>query len=684
MNSNVLNQDVDMHAPPIVFKNQDNNDIPITSGTYLHAPDAFLPAQLKPANHNLLYSEPHSPFKVDIQSVNIGISHEDTSDANVSIEETDDSSAQSAASPFDDPIIDQHTDDDFENEQGEVIQESNAVPQLVSSDQSLIDQVHLNRIPDYTKPTTKSVAKHHNTQTETNNLWHKYPSTTEYSHSPTSERTTPFATIPITTTTATTAITTTSTTKHQHQQQYAPIQSNRIPLHSADHVKLNMPHVAPSLVNDMYATPVNGQNRTQPILKPIGFNVSSSAVRNPNKQSYYGYQSPDARPPKLHTSIAHAGSIFSPPNPPVPSQHSPAHYGEKYAPRPHQSRRPVSLGQKPFSRFPVHYSNPIHPNANLTGPHIADQSVKPNWMSGKPFDSAAHRPNVFYTTTVAPDQAHPTIETQHKQQQPQPLQPNQQHHHQHHYGHHSLSTQKPFTKYTLAGGAKVPAFTANTTKAPQTLTKLSTKSPYDLSRGKPFVFVKPSTSSSVLNIGEEKRPITHSKPRPVMANGTKLVDAHDPHDGTEIFDFKESINPHNFASVTEKTVTTEHPVASVTSAEHAAPFGHNYKNRIPVSIPVSMVPEVAYPKTPATDMLPPPTYTPKYQNSYLHAKPSPTSTYQNVRVEEVMGMNPPPIPRLPIKIHKQPEIQGNYGKISLHHVHPVSIFVLLSIIVDTG
>lgn len=646
VDSNVLSQDVDMHVPPIVFKNQDNNDIPITSGTYVHIPDVFLPGQLRPTIHNFLHTEPHSPFKVDIQSVNFGMSNEDISEMNGSAEETDGHSAQSHGAAVDETDIDQHKDDDFANEQGEVIQESNAVPQLISSDQSLIDQAHLNRIPDDTKPTakptTKSIDKIQKTpftQTESNDLWQHHPSTTEYSQMSSSKRTTPF-------TTPATA------TKLQN-----PIQSNRIPSYTMDHAKLNLPHVAPSMVNDMYATPVAGVNRTQ----PIGFNISSTAIRNSNKQSLFGHLEP--RPPKLHPNIAHHGSIFSPPNPPTPSQYPTAIYGDKYAGRPHQPRRPISLNQKPFSRFPVHYSNPTLPTSNLTGPHMVDQSVKPNWLSGKPFDANAHRPNVFFTTTkypaatVAVEQALPTSGTPIKQYQ---------HHHHYHHGHQSMSTQKPFTKYTPADaefGAKVPPPSANATKVVPSRAK-ATQRPYDLSRGKPFVFAKPSPSTSVLNIGEEKRPVVHTNP--MITNMTNIPDANASNDGAEIFDFKESINPHNFASVTEHSATTESAVNGITSAENAAPFGH--KNRIPAS----MVPETVYPKTPATDMQPPPTYTPKYQNSYLHSKPSPATTYQNVRVEEVMGMNPPPIPRLPIKLHKQPEIQGNYGKIALHHVHQVS------------
>lgn len=630
VDSHVLSQDVDMHAPPILFKNQDTNDIPITSGTYVHTQNSFAQNHFIPPIRNSVHVRPIAPFTVDIQSVNLGISHEDTNDSNISIEENDEN-IRSQAPSIHEPIVDQHKEDDFENEQGEVIQESNAVPQLISSDQSMFDQNSFNRIPDYTKSTTKITDKNPKisyTQTEANNLWDKYPATTEsYAVSSTSEKTTPNQT----------PFTTYSTLNRDNFSL-----NNRAPTYLIDH--LNLPHIQPSMVNDMYASIAglgNRNNQSIPKPKPNAINESNIPIWNQNvkNQQYFGVYQPaiDQRPPKF-TNIAHHGSLLS----------VPAMFNDNYASRPHQSRRPISPNQKPFSRFPIHFINPTIPTTNYSV-HNIDHSLKPNWHAGKPFDANIFRPNVFFTTTK-----YPASTTEDQTPQTSDIV-------------NSLSTQKPFTKNVVDSDsdAKVQYYTENTTNVSRPAA--STQSTYDLSRGKPFVFNKQIQqsnvqSTSILNIGEEKRPIiptVHTKP---ILNETK-TNSDVAHESTDIFDYKESNNPHNYASITENTLTTEY-ASEITNSDYMM-FGQ--KNKVPD----------IYPKTPATEMQPPPTYTPKYKN-YVRSNPS-VVTYPNlnVRVEEVMGLNPPPIPRLPVKIHKQPEIQSNYGKISHHHMHQV--FLLLFI-----
>lgn len=638
VDSHVLSQDVDMHAPPIIFRNQDTNDIPITSGTYgLH--ENHLAHIFNISNHgqqsqyhqqlpvgNLIRDNNRSPFVVDIQSINLGMSGEGGDSTNSGETNDENASLHSHATSFNDQIIDQHKDDDYENEQGEVIQESNAVPQLVSSDQSFSD--NQNQIPDYTKPTTKTVYKDSKspfTQTEANSLvWDKHQSTSEL--------------YPVT-----------FTTEHPIDS-YTPGQvqttsANRQPF-GTHQLKLQIPSVAPGLVNDMYAPTTMNRTQTPKPISPT--RLPASVTRNPNnKHVFIGHHPIDARPSKYgNVGTPHHLTLQNLPVPPhfAGPLFTDPHHSRPPPPPPHHSRRPISINQKPFSRYPVHYNKPIPTNYSL---HHGEP-IKPNWHSSKPFDSGHYGSNVPLTTTRQPTSTSPHDQT------PQTSEIN------------TISTYRPFAKPSLKPD---PESTITHYKDPSTnITQAASDSDsdlYDFSRGKPFVFSpqrptsSESNSASNLNIGEEKRPMLSMKHNKTGELKPSVEIVH-----TDIFDYKESNNPHNLASITEPNpIETTDNLPGITNAAFV-PYGEKIK--VPNAI-VSA--EQTYPKTPATEMQPPPTYTTKFKpyiQKHVQAI-SPSPHHQNVLIEEVMGLHPPPIPKLSIKQKLPSEIHGNYGKVSIAH-----------------
>lgn len=191
VHSHVQNQDVDMQVPPIIFEQSNGessrvNEVPVIHGDFERErpqPPSFLeqthfqqsnPEQSNAQQLNAQQTPPYrpqSPFHVDIESINVGMSHTADQSSSASVEATDNEPIDHAQAPAaDDPVDDHHKDDDYENEQGEVIQESNAVPQLVSSGQVLSDS--LNRIPSFAKPNKsedgkETAGEEHNTQPPT-------------------------------------------------------------------------------------------------------------------------------------------------------------------------------------------------------------------------------------------------------------------------------------------------------------------------------------------------------------------------------------------------------------------------------------------------------------------------------------------------------------------------------------
>lgn len=608
VDSHVLSQDVDMHAPPIIFRNQDTNDIPITSGTYTSNDDNRSQYETNPYQHgppvrNSIRDNNQSPFVVDIQGINLGMSSGEVSD--------DNSPLYSQAPAINDQFhIDQHKEDDYENEHGEVIQESNSVPQLVSSDQTFSDT--LNQIRDYAKPTTKSAYKDQRvpfTQTEANSLWDKIPTTSEL--------------YPVT-------FTTDRPVASQPPFQFQTPIANRLPL-GAHKIKLQIPSVFPALVNDMYAMPYN---RTQ-TTKPIGPQHSANHInRNPNnKPVFFGHQPIDPRPSKFGTP--HHLTIQ---NLPVPPHFAGPHFTEVHRlPPHHHSRRPI---QKPFVRYPVHFNKQIPTNYSVH--HV--ESLKPNWQSSKPFDAINHFGlNTPFTTT-----RHTTSSVK-----DQTLQTSEINAH--------MSTQRPFIKLHNNGETdlKITHYTDPSTNITQAAQDLDI---YDLSRGKPFVYTpqRPSSQKPTanLNIGEEKRP----------ASGFKLPNANETIQKLETtqiqtpFDEEENGNEENLPSFTENPnqILTTTNLPGITN-DVFIPFGEKIKEAIVSS-------EQVYPKTPATEMQPPPTHATKYKTYVQKHVPaiSPSPQHPNVLIEEVMGLHPPPAPILPVK-KPHSEIHGNYGKVSVAH-----------------
>lgn len=679
-----------MHPPPIIFKNQDTNDIPITSGTYTNA--GGIENQEAPQHHhyNHAYASPsvgslirdnnRSPFVVDIQSINFGMSNED-GESNGSAEIGDENAAQlvhaHAPSIHDHAVVDQHKDDDYENEQGEVIQESNAVPQLVSSDQSISD--NLNQIPDFAKPTTKQAYKDPKipfTQTEANSLWERYPSTSELysvSFTPTDRA-------------STLAPTTIDTLMGQHNAfQYGTSTANRHPFGVPNQVHLQIPSIAPSLVNDMYAL-TTAQNRSQTV-KPLQPTRSPNFVtRNPShKQIYYGGlhhqqqqhqqhqyhhgpQSIEPRPPKFtnigtphHLTLQNlpvpphfVGPLFAADNSAVSGgSHRPPHS------HPYHSRRPIAINQKPFSRYPVHYNKPIPTNYSVQ--HVNVEPIKPNWHSSKPFDASHFGPlNVpqqqqLTSTTTAATTRQPQLLA--STQNDQSLQTSEIHH-------NSISTHRPFAKTSSnkpdTEMAMITHYTDPSTNITQAASGAAndTSDLFDLTRGKPFVMHAPSRgvrpTQSHLNIGEENRPANVNK----TMDGELLQ--------ADIFDYHEQNSNKAAASVTEPNLieTTDTGLSGITNPAFI-PFGEKVK----VNPIQTAVEREVYPKTPATEMQPPPTHATQFK-PYIQkhvpaiSPPTSSSSPSNVLIE---GLHPPPIPKLSVKQKMPSEIHGNYGKVSMAH-----------------
>lgn len=684
VDSHVLSQDVDMHPPPIIFRNQDTNDIPITSGTYTADNNQELSHQQQqheqhehhynhapPSTGNLIRENNRSPFVVDIQSINFGMSNEDSVSGEVGDESA---AAQLVHTPsiHDHAIIDQHKDDDYENEQGEVIQESNAVPQLASSDQSISDN-NLNQIPDFAKLTTKQVHKDSKapfTQTEANSLWERYPSTSElYSVSfSTTERLTTIDSIPA--------------VQHENGYHHGTSTANRHPFGVPNQVHVQIPSIAPSLVNDMYIALTTAQNRSQ-TPKPLQPTRPNFVTRSPsNKQIFYGHhhqphqyhnapQPIESRPKFANIGTPHHHTLQNLPVPPhfvgplfaadsgtSGGGHRPSHA------HPHP-RRPISVNQKPFGRYPVYYNKPI--STNYSAQHTNVEPIKPNWHSSKPFDThfglnVPQQQHLMTSTTVTtmPTTTTPIRQTQ-STQHDQSLQTSEIHH-------NNISTQRPFTYKTNSNKpdtemAMITHYTdpsTNITQAAASSGNHNTSSDlFDLTRGKPFVFHGPSN----LNIGEETRPANVNRTMDSKLNGDLLQ--------ADIFDYHEN----KVTAITEANIvmeTTDNGLPGITNAAFV-PFGDKIKVTNPhIS---STIDREVYPKTPATEMQPPPTHATKFKPyiqkhvpaiSSVQASTSPHH-YENILTEEVLGLQPPPpIPKLSVKQKIPSELQG-YGKVAIAH-----------------
>jgi len=602
VDSHVLSQDVDMHVPPIIFKNQDSNDIPITSGTYSEhgiasgtysEPITNQHQQVNhhpQANHHLQVSQhfvpPHllvkpgpiSPFSVNIQSINLGMSADDndSNDSNVAAEVSDDGPDNHSQAPkVHDDVIDQHTDDDFANEHGEVIQESNSVPQLVSSDQS--DSV--NGIPEFTKSTTQTDHRFKYTQTESNNLWNEYSSTTEsaqVSHRPTLSQ---HLSVP-----------------PKGDVKRPVVNSYRLPY--GDFVNIHVPQVPPSLVNEMYSA---NHSEKGPTPNPNAVN------RIPNNKHFYNHPTVDERPLKI-------ANIGPPHHNLIPLSNAAAGFPirvpvfkESFAHRPpHQ--RPISINQKPFSRHPpIYHNKPISPVINFTQQH-PNEPIKPQWHSSKPFDSGHFRPSRFPLTEPIDQTPRPSDAISH------------------------FSTHKPFIRL---GGQQSETEIKIDNLANRTADQ---HPPIDLTRGKPFVNVPQRAQTlSNLNIGEEKRPMNESSVRDSLHDGSE---SHAHHENAEI--------PY-YVSVTETNSDTTNNLPSTANTVFV-PFGNKLNDQSSENI---------YPKTPATEMQPPPTFETKYK-PYIH-KQIPSKTTPN---SEVVGLSPPPLPTPTVK---RPDLTNNFGKVIPTH-----------------
>lgn len=617
--SHVLSQDIDMHVPPIIFRNQDSpasiaatssaeyypNDIQIIHGDFgqlPNRPDAPSPSPATDASSetNQFYSHQihrpihgnfvraQSPFNVDIESINFGMSN-DASSAGLSTPSST-SSASIEQNEDDDrnPIEDHHKDDDYENEQGEVIQESNAVPQLIASEQatSLSIDANLNRIPSYAKPTTKTTEKGHRapfTQTEANSLWENGDAGDAISNQRITEH---YSTSTTTTTTTTTTDTTTTTPFVMPSSQQPQQNRNRPP------VVVRLPQVPPGMINEMY-TALRYRNQTTPPAMNAP-NANHGHIRKP----FYS-QLPNERPPKQNL-----------------------------------------------------YANTLVPLQHLRPP--------PQFASALAFDR--RRPP---QVNLANNNKHTTKQ--------QPIDAGKVHLSTANY----VSTHRPI--FTGAGSQFSISTTAATTTVttPRPPSQPTAPNLFDPTRGKPFRAM-PSQSSAALNLntGEIRLP---EQPVTVATTTTTTSDTPTVHP----FNAQANDSVRNDANeiATNNDFDAYHSHLNVPLSRSPSPTS-NYPNELAVEMrppPPVAVPSKYKPFVPKLHVVPPPHFAsappfdrrrrPQQSAAGIVSTSPPTST-NNQNVEEVLGMQPPP-PPTQMKRKQKPKIEMH--KVIPEHVNELNI-----------
>lgn len=582
VDSHVLSQDIDMHAPPIIFRNPDTyssisatssaehypNDIQIIHGGFGQVPNRpsdpsppsasfYEPNQVhahqnRPMQANLVRAQ--SPFNVDIESINLGMSSNDASaglstpslTSSASIENDDDDRSpieHSQAPSANEQVFDHHKDDDYENDQGEVIQESNAVPQLIASGQatSLAVEANVNRIPSYAESATKPSGKVHRapfTQTEANSLAEDVTDhviTEQYSAR------------------ATTTTTEIPTTVLPVLPSLQPPQANQPPPF------VHIPQIPPGMINEMY-TASRYRNQTTSPVQTLSAAVNHGHIRKP-----FFSQLSNERPLKQNL---YANTL-------VPLQHlrPPPQFAS--APAFDRRRPPVVL---------AHNSRPFDPN----------YTRKVTAMVGATSPSTSTKQNQLV------DASHVRLSTA-----------------------NYISTHRPLFPKT---GSHFRVSTQSTTGAATVTTTPKPTSPpganlFDPTRGKPFKSLPPppqSSSALNLNTGE----VTFA----TTTTSTTDAATHHPSSAQE-GDFIRNTNklpPTNTGF--DKYHISHSPSHLIVPPLRQSPSAN------------------MYPKEPAVEMRPPPPAATPSTSATPPSKPY-TSHKPFVHIEAIDGMEPPPLPQ---------------------------------------
>lgn len=600
------------------------------------------------------------PFNVDIEGINEAMSKEmekenANSSANHQIDTNVDPIEHSQAPSINDQILDEHKEDDYENEQGEVIQESNSVPQLISNSQ-VIPDVKLNKIPSYTKASETTANRHKPlfTQTETNNIWVKDANIVE----------------------TTTAYATTEASININAQQAVSSTKESTSSQNQNRPSQN-PYlqIPPAVINDLSSP---SRYRNQLSLPTIHSNRAPSAVRI-NNLSHYGHQQKER--PSIFESNLKQGNL-------MPVQHLQPPMRDHYARPSGSGIGPFTLNRSPLLPDQNKYkiSVPTHPVST----NVAFEDININiWQTEKPFDSnrtqfldqdshsigtTTNQPkfsSTFISTTLtsAPSTSIATTTSI----------PNATVRFSTPYIPIMAPTQNPTTR-----GTSLFSSSSSHTMPTTTPQYRPTVSLYDPSRGKPFGMApthsiytvqKPqqalpqqhtkqpyhtSIANLTLNTGEVSPDSKKSQP-----NNTTSIrpDINGGVDNSEIFDSKESVNVHNLGSIEDiSTITTAKPPVSDNFLDIYGKKANKNQVKTHYNVLPPQQQDQVYPRPPAENMEPPPAITPNYhinfgtkQNTYSTSPTSRVPAYQNVHVEEVMGMHPPPLPHKVFKIKGKPK-----------------------------
>lgn len=580
-----------------------HNQIPSNAYQYERNPSNVFDQEQKPSNayghdqsqpnsynqnqvHQHSYQPAQIPFNVNIQNINeIMSSH--TTRYNISDINNDPIDHSQAPSVGDEEFED-HKDADDVNENGEFIQESNNSPLLISTG----SQVSKDEVEQPVVSITQTTLQPYNAQTEANSLMDQY---------------------------LTYASTESTLRQTQAPQTPEPIQ---VPVRTTTNRNYYRPslnpylQIPPAVINELSSP---SRYRNQPQGPKIQTTTTPSRNRNNNKIYYTGPK--NERQPLLPTQDPNISN-------PVPSQHlkPPPPYLNIIEHKPPLAPKPSQFDQTPLTHEEQQPGSVEHQGNNGFGDKhhykvsmpinyvTRDSGVGDNiWQTEKPFD-----PNNVNVVKLMPNAIHtsdaPTSTTTGTTRGT------------------SSTTSRPETKQT----------TPQTTSTQRTIniTSINTKITQNLfnaNRGKPFIVPPPPyITSGVANGDIENLNLnTGEVPLQQKRNDTEALQ-----EAGEIFDFKESINPHNFASVKESNeVSTMKPIDNAFDVYSKKVE----KNRLKEGYN-QVSGEVTYPKVPASDMQPPPELPKIRQPQQTSTTRATTLVPNRVAIEEVMGLHPPPLP----------------------------------------
>lgn len=637
----IFSQDVNLHAPPIIFNNGLVDQSPnvkhyaeLVTGNQIKFPHQHISPNANPPNYvnNVRYSSGRIPMQnydpsnlyatVDIlpshqeniiihdrqpinspnivrnedqyslgnQNIPIDIKIQSINDIMTSGNvgkhpEENDPIDHSQAPSIGDEEFDEHKDDDYINENGEFIQESNNPPLLVSAGQQ-----KTNQSTSLVSVTTEAAITTSNTQTEANSLMELY--ITHSKLKPILETPEPVE-----------YTTKTSPNRNAYRQSLKPLQQ-----------------IPPAVINDL-STPHQYRPKNPTI--PTSTIANHIWNNNNNNNNYYFPGQKNERP--LFVQINDPNSLN------IPAQHLRPPPKQTLNEHNHHIRIPNQHTVNQIGNYvesqgdTLSFQLPTQPNYVTRGPVIIPNKLMHTEKPIIPLQSNGH---TIHSTWVSSPPL-PTID---------------------------LSKNKPVTVIPATARPTIESTLPSTTKGtsarpnnPLRNNTLITQDLFNANMGKPFVVPPPNYFSKQdpnhnlnLNTGEVSIQQKRNESEKLAENG-------------EIFDYKESINPHNYASVKEPQPTLETLLKPIGNAFDVYSKTVE-KNRINEGYSKVHM-DAIYPNVPSANMQPPPPF------SYLN-RPSKTTTpaavASTIHIEEVMGLHPPPLPSQKPKI--QSDILNNPRK----------------------